>query len=117
MQRSQTLYEEIFTIQNCNAPPIVIDILFNDVPVKMELDTGASSTLINQGTWRLIQQWSQIDLQPSGVRLKTYTGQAIPILGCATLQVRYGSQLVEAVVQVVTGEGPNLLGSKGWRLM
>ncbi len=74
--------------------------------MKMEVDTGASTTVISDSTFRLIQQKSRVDLQPSRVRLKTYTGQEIPILGCATLD----KNQVSVVVQVVTGDGPNLLG-------
>ncbi len=71
---------------------------------------GASTTVISQATFRLIQQRNQIDLRPSKVRLKTYTGHAIPIVGCATLQARYDKQQSDVVIQLVTGDGPNLLG-------
>ena len=55
------------------------------------------------------EQWSA-DLQPSGICLKIYTGQTIPIVGCATVQARYEKRQVAGVAQVVTGDGPNLLG-------
>ena len=76
----------------------------------MELDTGAPISVINQSTYLHIQtQRHAISLQPSRVKLNTYTGQDIPILGSTSLQARY-SHKIDVVIQVVTGNGPNLLG-------
>ncbi len=102
VEEQDSLEEDIFTIIICDqkCSPIVIDILLNDVPVKMEVDTGAFTTVISQATFRLIQQRNLIDLidlRPSKVRLKTYTGHAIPIVGCARLQARYDKQQSDVV--------------------
>ncbi len=75
MKEQDSLEEDIFTIRDQKCSPIVIDILLDDVPVKMEVDTGASTTVISQATFRLIQQRNRIDLRPSKVRLKTYINQ------------------------------------------
>ena len=58
----------------------------------MELDTGASLSLLNKATYEKIP-----GLQPTDVQLKTYTGEVVQILG-------------EAKVYVVNGNGPNLMG-------
>ena len=40
-------YEVMKTICNQGEEPIMMDITLNDIPVQMELDTGASVSVIN----------------------------------------------------------------------
>ena len=49
-------------------------------------------------------------LQPSDVRLRTYTGEAMSVRGCVTVSVSYRQQQRELSLLVVQGEGPTLLG-------
>ena len=102
----------LFTLHGSNSNPITLDLALNNVPVKVELDTGAAVSVISHSTYLNICSQSQAvpALQPSLVKLKTYTGELIPIVGCASLQARYGTQVVDVHVQVVEGDGPNLLG-------
>ena len=72
----------------------------------MELDTGASLTLINRATYRKITCDSLATLEHSNAQLKTYTGQPVEILHTATIQAKYGDQLLQLPVE---GEGPNQL--------
>ena len=104
------LEEDIFNISDQKCAPIVIHLTLSDLPVTMEVDTGASTTVISNETFRRIQQIKHVDLQPARVRLKTYTGESIPVLGCATLQARYDKHQSDVCVHVVSGDGPNLLG-------
>ena len=78
----------------------------------MELDTGASVSVLSNTTYLDLQrQGHALPLQPSPVKLKSYTGDTIPVLGCTTVQARYSNcKQVPVVVQVVSGDGPNLLG-------
>ena len=73
----------------------------------MELDTGASLSLLNQQTYDKI---ANLQLQPTDVQ--TYTREVLQILGEAkvTCTVNYGEQTQQLVVYVVRGNGPNLLG-------
>ena len=102
----------LFTLHGSNSNPITLDLALNNVPVKVELDTGAAVLVISHSTYLNICSQSQAvpALQPSLVKLKTYTGESIPIIGCASVQARYGTQVVDVHVQVVEGDGPNLLG-------
>ena len=52
-------------------------------------------------------------LQPTTVRQRTYTGQAISVLGQVPVKVRYGQKNYLLSVLVVEGEGPNLMG-RNW---
>ena len=82
----------------------------NGVPLDMELDTGASLTLLNKSTYKAITHDASTELQPSDAQLRTYTGQLVEILGTTTVQAKYGEQLLQLPVHVVDGGGPNLLG-------
>ncbi len=53
------------------------------------------------------------ELKTCSVNLKTYTGQALTVLGSAQVEVRYNGTVKQLPVVVVPGTGPNLLG-RGW---
>lgn len=79
----------------------------NDSPIQMELDTGASLSLLCKSTYKTIPG---MQLQPIDVQLKTYTGEVVQVLGEAKATVMYGKQTQQLVVYVVNGNGPNLMG-------
>ena len=98
-------------IRDNHTEPYVLDITLNNVPVKMELDTGAAVSVISETTYNRIRGKSP--LQPADIRLRTYTGDQIRVLGSAKVQVRYDKIEVCLSVHGVQGSGPNLLG-KDW---
>lgn len=49
-------------------------------------------------------------MRTTAVHLKTYTGEALEILGEAEVTVNYGEEKQQLVVYVVAGNGPNLIG-------
>ena len=73
---------------------------------------GASVSVLSYATYQDLQRRGSMEpLQPSSVKLKSYTVDAIPVIECVTLQARYCSgNVVSVLVQVVDGDGPNLLG-------
>ena len=100
----------LFTLQSETHDPILIQLELNNVPVRMELDTGASLTLINKASYDLIAQNGQVALEQPVVNLRTYTGEAVRMLGSTTVKVKYGEKCIHLTVYVVEGKGPNLLG-------
>ena len=48
-------HHHLFTITHNPSKPYLLDVFLNNVPVKMELDTGASVSVINEPTYRSIQ--------------------------------------------------------------
>ena len=64
----------LFTIAGSDQDPIVVGVTVNNAPVQMELDTGASLSLLNKANYEKI---SGLQLQPTDVQLKTYTGEVI----------------------------------------
>jgi hypothetical protein len=53
-------------------------VTINGIPVQMELDTGAAYSVITQTTYqRIAQQKSINSLEPSDLRLTSYSGDSI----------------------------------------
>ncbi|XP_062620753.1 uncharacterized protein K02A2.6-like [Saccostrea cucullata] len=73
----------------------------------MEIDTGASVSIISEETYKAI---GKPDLQESKAKLKTYTGDEIPILGTCRVKVEYKSKSVNIPITVVRNRGPSLMG-------
>lgn len=95
-----------------NVAPYMCEVRICGEIVYMEIDTGASSTLINESTFRKICSTSRIKpvLTADAPNLRTYSGEALKPLGRAQVPVVYGEQKLQLSVVVVPGKGPNLLG-------
>lgn len=70
---------------------------------------GQQSTCSDGTGYRYIS-FSDQQLQESTIRLNTYTGEAIQVLGKLAVKVSHGDQEADLWVQVVAGEGPDLVG-------
>ena len=77
-------------------------------PLKFEIDTGASVTLISEETYN--EHCQNTPLQKSSLTLRTYTGQPLQVLGQLMVDVSYHSQQGSYTLYVVKGSGPNLPG-------
>ena len=59
----------------------------------MELDTGASLSIINYPTFKKLQQHDKtIVLRPTRVKFRTYTGGLITVMGLTEVHVEYKSK-------------------------
>ena len=81
------------------------------IPLEMEVDTGASLSLVSEETYR--RRWPHGELQQSQLRLHTYSGEPIQVKGSLQVLARHGGQEVHLPLTVVKGSGPSLLG-KDW---
>lgn len=79
--------------------------------VNMEIDTGAAVSIISQELYDA--SFSHLPLEGAKVKLKTYTGENIPVLGQFTARVAYDDQKVTLPLIVVQGAGPPLCG-RNW---
>lgn len=50
------------------------------------------------------------ELKETKIRLKTYTGECIPLVGAINVDIDYQGQKAKGTLLVVKGEGPSLLG-------
>ena len=104
----------MFTARGSLSNPLIIHVKLNNVLVPMELDTGASLTVINKSTYNKIGAESVSPIKESKVKLKIYTGKCIPILGTINVHVQYDAQEEGLSLLVVDGGDPNLMGRDCW---
>ena len=93
--------------------PIILEVVMNDVSIQMEMDTGASVSIISDQAYHFLCQQSDkpsLKLNKSDLKLKTYTGQHIEIMGTTEVKVSYNNKSIVLPVYVVCGVGPNLMG-------
>lgn len=114
-EEGETSDEDEYTIwainshQKKNAYMVKVDVEGKAIP--MELDTGASLTLVAEETYR--RHWPDKPLEETKTKLHTYSGESIPVLGTVDVLVKYGDQEISLPLLVVTGSGPSLLG-RNW---
>ena len=97
--------------QRRSAQPLTVRMLFNAIEVEMEVDTGASATIMSEATYRRLWPKAKAPLlQPTQARLQTYTGEPLTVLGAITVDVQYHKQSATLSLVVVRGSSPTLLG-------
>ena len=102
----------LFTVPSSNrSAPLFVTVIVDNTPIKMEVDTGASFTIISRSTHAEI--FSSYKLKPTDVRLRTYTGDSLPIFGQFTARVQYQDQDIPLLFVVAGEDGPTLLG-RNW---
>ena len=101
----------IFVLGSRSSKPIEVDLVINDKPVTMELDTGAAVTIMSQRQQRSL--FPDALLQPSNIRLKSYTGERVEIVGEMSVKVSHKSEQQSLSLTVVAQDGPALLG-RNW---
>ncbi|KAL9984702.1 hypothetical protein ACROYT_G007028 [Oculina patagonica] len=92
-------------------PSIKVPVKVNGEQFSMELDTGASVSIMSEEAWK--KNFPKIPLEESKMKLRTYTGEALEILGQARVEVTYQGQTANLPLQVIKGQGPSLFG-RNW---
>ncbi len=83
----------------------------NGADLEMEIDTGASLSLISEKTYhQLWKKETAPPLQHTEINLRTYTGEKLEIAGTINVTVKINGQTAELNLVVVKGGGPSLLG-------
>ena len=90
-------------------PPIVVKVKVDDCLISMEVDTGASMSLMSETTFKSL--WPGRSLQSTEVRLCSYSKESIPVVGCCHANIAYKDQRATKMpLVIVQGSGPSLLG-------
>ena len=93
---------------------MTVTVLINGVNVSMEIDTGASTSVINEKNFHTLSQSGKVlKLNSVNTVLRTYTGEIIPVVGECELEVEYNGFKGKLPAVVISGEGPCLLG-RNW---
>ena len=90
---------------------IELEVYIEGKLVNMELDTGASVSLISEATWSKL--YSKKKLQRTTTILRTYTGEKIQPLGSCNVEVKYKEESAILPLLVIKGNSPNLFGRNG----
>ena len=88
--------------------PVMVEVMMNGKPVRMEVDTGAAVSVMSQSSYERIKDHPQ--LQKSTLKLKTYTGEIVSPQGVGEVDVVYQNQESKLPITVVEGNVPNLMG-------
>ncbi|PAA84717.1 hypothetical protein BOX15_Mlig028849g1 [Macrostomum lignano] len=83
----------------------------NGRPLRMQVDTGACASLVSKQHWK---QLGRPRLQNAEVQLRTWTGESIPVLGSANVEVQYGTQTCELPLIVTSLEKASPLMGRDW---
>ncbi|UYV65376.1 K02A2.6-like [Cordylochernes scorpioides] len=81
--------------------------------LSFEYDTGSAYSLISESTRRFFRLPNPCPADPLRVKLATYSGQPLPVLGTLDVPVQYQNSTQTLPLMVVGGEGPSLCG-RNW---
>ena len=79
------------------------ELIINSQPVNMEVDTGAAVTAVSEKTHR-------VKVQPTKTKLKSVTGQTMPLVDEAIVQAEIGGMKRKVKLFVAKGNCPSLFG-------
>ena len=99
----------MYTIRNRTTKPFEVKLELNGVGTPMEVDTGASVSIVSEDRFKMLQE-KGTTLRPSRAKLFTYTGEAINVVGVTDVTVKHNGQSVTLPLIVTGGTGPSLLG-------
>ena len=103
----------MFPLQTKKYKPIYVTVQVNNAPLRMEVDTGATLSVISDATYHQLWEDKPAPLSNSNVRLRTYTGEDIPVTGTLEVEVSHVAQQKKLTHVVTKGNGPSLLG-RNW---
>ncbi len=107
---SESYPDTLFAISNPNHRPITVEMLLDEKALLMQVDTGASVSIISQDTYASLWNTPPPFLKAE-ICLRTYTGEELPVLGTVKVTAKYEDQQYSQVLYVVKGIDPPLLGS------
>ena len=81
-----------------------------DKELQFEVDTGASASVISEQSYCKLWKDNPHKLMKTHVKLQTYIGEKIMILGTIKVTVEYKTQRETLGLLVVDGYGPSLIG-------
>ncbi|XP_048860098.1 uncharacterized protein K02A2.6-like isoform X1 [Brienomyrus brachyistius] len=102
----------MYGIRSGDFPPVpyyaTLDV--NGQDITFEIDSGASTSVISEDTYKSTWRSDPPTLRPTNLNLRTYTGQSIPHLGELHVHMCTGGQRAAVRLVVAKGSGPSLLG-------
>lgn len=102
--------ENVYATSNSVHPPLTVPVLLNEnaTPVDFQIDTGSGVSLMNHT--QFVTLCGNKPLEPAHLKLTTYSGDDIKVLGKAEVNVTIGEENANLPLIVVEGDGIPLLG-------
>ena len=100
---------QLFVVHTPNGDPLKTTLLVEGHQLTMEIDTGAAVSLVSEETVNS-SFMKNLPLHPIDVRLRTYTGEAVQVLGKVMVRVAKDNASATLPLLVVKGGGTTLLG-------
>ncbi len=104
--------ETLWQVGDGAAKPFAVKVDLDGVQSHMEIDTGASVSLISEVTFKKLAKQGAT-LHPCDTKLTTYTGEAIRAMGTTNVRVTYEDQDISLPLLVTEGNGPSLI-ARNW---
>ena len=104
---------DLFAIYRLNyklAPPVKVNIEGNRFVFPIEVDTGASTSLLNWDTFQKINISSQFVLSPTKCKLETYSGIVVLPKGVVEVEFSYKGKDVGSKFLITSEKYQNVLG-------
>lgn len=107
-----TITSPLFQVTSTRgSPPLLVELVMDEVEVSMELDTGATMSIMPEQLFR--QLFPGRDIPVTSVRLCGYNQDPIPVVGSCDVTVKYKGQTTKVPLLIVGSSGPALLG-RNW---
>ncbi|CAF0711795.1 unnamed protein product [Adineta steineri] len=87
--------------------PIDLRLQINNMPIKLQLDTGSPITLVTEQVW---EQLGKPNLNQIKMNINSFTGHRITLKGERMVKVEYMDKSMQLKMHVVNGYGNNILG-------
>ena len=105
----------LFTVNTCRGSAsnlFTLEVLINNQPVDMQIDTGAAVSIMSEATYKQIFAHKRLSppIEPTSMQLSTYSGEKLQTMGIITVEVLYQKQRCQLKLVIVKQPGPTLLG-------
>lgn len=107
-RRVDNCEEPMYQMSLTNYKPVCITLSVNDMPLNMEIDTGAAVSCISKATY--LKQFKQLLLKPCSLKLAFYNGSKVRPLGYLETKVKYGTNEKMLDLYVIDNGTTTLLG-------
>ena len=88
----RNFYEVFSVVTKSSDAPILVDVTIDKIPVRMEVDTGTSRSIMSESKFTSIYPPRKAPaLRPVSTDLRTYTKEVVPVVGSAKVTVGYGN--------------------------
>lgn len=84
--------------------------LLENKAVRMQVDTGTRVSMVSEAVYK--EKLQHLTLRPTKLKLRTYTGEPVPVLGAVDVTVEHNKQKVILPLYIIPGDRPALLGRR-----